>query len=83
MFEHMTIFHDWISWLDLIDTITWFDFMSSILWYDLIIPVIWFVLISLIYLFDLITLDRTVLPFASLWKVVKYSNNHIPKNIIG
>ena len=83
MIEHPTMCHDWISWLDLMNTIPWFVFIGYILWFDLIGSILWSDLISLIYWINLIIMTITVLPFASQWKVTEDAPNHILGNMIG
>ena len=76
--ENMTKYHNQISWTNLINTITWFDSISSIIWFYLIISSLWFNLIKFYFMIWYNYIELTVLPFTSLWKVVKYSLNHIP-----
>ena len=48
---HLAIYHNWTSWLGLIDPIIWLDLNISIILFDSILFILWSDLISIISLF--------------------------------
>ena len=81
--EYLTKCHDWILWLDLINTITLLKLVIIILWFDLFSSILWSDSMKSYFLIIFNYFNSNVLPLTYPWKVVKDSPNHILENMIG